>query len=138
MVTFPITELELGVLAHESHPLSKEPPKEIVELLAYPWIIYSQDPLSTRMISDYFARHGLQPPEETVCTTSFEFCLEMVTAGEFITPAATRLAQTYDRIGIKSVALPELIFVYPIGAYVRESSLELEVISRLLELLKRM
>lgn len=134
--TFPITNIELGILAHNNHPLSKKSPAQIKELLNYPWIGYSEDPLSTRMVDGFFARHGLSPPIQTVKTTSFEFCLDMIATGDFLTPAATKLAQTYAKNGIQSITLPEPIDTYPIGVYVRKSSLQLEVIVRLIELLR--
>lgn len=136
LFTFPVTTVDLGALVHKNHQLGQKKPDSIAQLLDYPWVIYSEDPLTARMVETFFVRHGLTSPEFEVVTTSFEFCLDLVADGEFITPAATQLAQTYAQRGIRLVDLNPSMDTFPIGGYVRRSSLELDVVRTLIGLVQ--
>lgn len=135
LFTFPVSSLDLGLMVHETHPLAGRQPNSYSELLDYPWAIYSEDPLTEKMIGNFFVRQGLISPEFEVVTTSFEFCVDLVQNGAFISPAAFQLIETYALRGIRKIDIPP-IDKFPIGGYIRRSSLDLSVFRELIKILE--
>lgn len=135
--TFPVSSLDLGALVHASHPLAGKRPQHYSVLLDYPWVIYSEDPLTEQMVNSFFVRQGLRSPKFEVVTTSFEFCLDLVANGKFITPAACQLANTYANRGVKLIDIQPSIDRFPIGGYIRRSSLDLVVFQEMIRIVEK-
>lgn len=132
--TFPIVNSTLGMLAHEHHPLFKKKSINAHDLVEVPWIHYSDGGLASKMVQGYYTRHGLKAPDYEVKTTSLEFGLEMVSSEKFIMPATIELTNAFKLLRIEALPLEEPIDRFPIGAYVRTSSLQFPAVRRLIEL----
>lgn len=132
--TFPIMNSTLGMLAHEEHYLFKKKSINAHDLVDVPWVHYSDGGLASKMVEGYYTRHGIKVPDYEVKTTSLAFGLEMVATGNFIMPAMIELTNAFKPLGINALPLEEPIDRFPIGAYVRTSSLQLPVIKRLIAL----
>lgn len=132
--TFPIVSSTLGVLAHRNHILFQKKSINAHDLVPVPWIHYSDGGLATKLIEAYYVRHGLSSPKFEVKTTSLEFGLELVSSGRFIMPATVELTEAFKSLEIEALPMEEPIDRFPIGAYVRTSSLQFPVVKRLIEL----
>lgn len=132
--SFQMATLTLGMLAHESHSLFKKKTVTAKDLLDIPWVHHSDDGVAGKMIEGYYARNGLLVPKSSVRTTSLEFGMELVSTSAHIMPAAIELTRAFQSFGIKSLPLAEPIDHFPIGAYVRRSSLSFPAIHRLIQI----
>lgn len=132
--TYKMATLTLGVLAHESHPLFKRRSVLASDLIEVPWIHHADDGVAGDMIGGYYARHGYTVPPFSIRTTSLEFGMELVASNGYVMPAAAELTGAFQPFGIKALPLTDSIDHFPIGAYVRKSSLAFPAILRLIEL----
>ncbi len=100
----PLTRLRHTVIARAGHPLTQHPSTVSPEQLAeYPWVILSDDPISSSRIGAYFVANGLEPPNVVIETNALG-ALSIVRNGDFLTTYAAYGAPELEGFGITPIA----------------------------------
>lgn len=73
LVTRPLVDDTLMVVARAAHPLRDRPNLTLAELRNWPWILTGPHTLARQRLQRVFQRDGLRPPEPVVETDSVEF-----------------------------------------------------------------
>ena len=131
-----LTSVEVGLAISTSHPLAQKPAINVSELGDMQWTVYTDTPDNEDLVRAHFMSQGLAPPRFAIQSTSFALGLQMVADGDFIMPMPIQLREIVNSDKVSIVRTSPPISHRSSGAYVRHSSLQYPIVSRLIEIVK--
>lgn len=90
-VSRPLLDIDMRVMAADTHPLRHASEIEVAALCDYPWVLFHQDERVARRIRQFFELRGLKYPNFVVNTESFLAVLELLRSGPMLTCLAEPL-----------------------------------------------
>ncbi len=120
-----LLDVELAVVARADHPLQHMNEASPEDLLRFPWVRFTDGQLGNRLVAEYFASHGLEPPDAAVEAASLSSVVSLLQAGDFIAAMSSTILAHARQFGLErvpGVGVPQGIWRYQAGvAYRRDS-----------------
>jgi DNA-binding transcriptional LysR family regulator len=129
---------EVVVFAGPRNPLYARDAVALRDALPFPWTSFQHDSFTERRIERAFSDLLLPTPRVTVVADSIEACFEIVAASQALTAAAHPVTPLAEARGLRRLPLPEPLWRFESGLWLRESSLEYPVIVRAVEILEEL
>lgn len=132
-----LMEDEYRVVASVRHPLARQKDIDPARLLGQSWIFGRRLGAVERTFRQYFLDRGLEPPAQTLETSSLEFMRALVREGGHLTLLPSRLAQAELLSGQwQALDVPGLRWRWPVMAYTRAGEPQSAPLARLLQALR--
>lgn len=116
----PLYEFRTCLVVRPMHPLARKRKFSLRDLAQYEWILSR----SAVIPQTAFAAAGLAPPKVRISTSSFIFCLRLLSIGDLISTAPYDAALDAQRLGlvrILNLSLPQLLT--PVAFITHKSSM---------------
>jgi DNA-binding transcriptional LysR family regulator len=96
-------DVELVVVARSDHPLHRLPVVHPADLRHYAWVRFTDGQLGNRLISEYFVRSGLEPPECAVEVAALSAVFSLLRTGDFIAALSSTVLPHAKLLGLQRV-----------------------------------
>ena len=128
---------EYRVVASVRHPLARQKQIDPARLLDQPWIFGRRLGAVELAFRQHFLDAGLEPPANTMETSSPEFLRALVREGGYLTLLPSRLAHAELLTGQwQALDVPGLLWRRPVMAYTRAGEPQSAPLARLLQALR--
>ena len=100
----PLFEAEHVLIANAAHPLAGGT-VEPSQLLAYPWITFSQDHIGASRIGSFFAANHLPPPNVAVTVSSLELMFAILRESDYLAAVPSPLVANAQATGLAELPI---------------------------------
>lgn len=130
----PLTTVEQGILLRADHPALNEPSLHPSHLADTKWIFYSDGLDNEELMRTYFEAQGLPAPDIVMRISTFTLGFQLVAQSDYamILPVQLNPILDTDRVRVVTPAPP--ISRKLAGAYMRQSSRQYPIITRLVDI----
>ncbi len=128
-----MTWVEHGIVLRPDDPAARNSRIDPSDLSEKTWVVYTEDPETSRAIGGYFPDNVHRAPKVDIHTTSFAAGLQMVSQGNFAMSAPLQLASVIEKEGLITRPVLHGAPRREAGAHLRKSSLGFGVIKALRE-----
>lgn len=104
----PITDEPHSLIVRSGHPLLGKAELGLAELEQYGWIVPPYGSIMRDRLTALFLSHGLEPPAETVESSSLPVIANLLVGSDMVAPLPEELAQPYVQTGMLAVLPFEL------------------------------
>ena len=129
----PLATVEHGLIVRVDHPAAEKSKVSLRDLTDVSWIAVNEYRGMMEIIRARFWSQGLPPPKFVLQTTSFLLGFQVVADSDYVMSVPIQLKPVLDTDRLSVVRTSPPIGRSPAGAYVRRSSLQYPIISRLIE-----
>lgn len=129
----PFAEIEQSVIMPATDPLAAKAVLQARDLEGLDWVAYRGSADNFPLLRRYFTEHKLTPPRIIAHSTSFSASLDLTREFGAKLMAPLQLARIVKPSGFVARPTDPPISRLPTGAYIRESSMDIPVISQMLE-----
>ncbi len=119
------------IFAGQHHPLRAQKDLSLSDLAAYPWISFRNSVEARQAIRELFENLGLRPPEPTVVTNSYQTCLSLLQAGNYLMVLPSSLHSLAQQQGVSVLPVDVRLGSFPAGLTYRRSAMRLTYFNRL-------
>lgn len=133
IAVIPIAQMELFVIMASNDTAARNAVLRPEHLQDFEWVAYGGATDNTPHLRRYCTKHRLGAPRIIAHSTSFAATLDLTRALAAKLLAPTQLAEHFLRAGLVARPISPPISKLAVGAHVRQSSLRIPVIQKLLE-----
>lgn len=130
----PLTTVEQGILLRANHPALNENPLHPRHLTDTQWIFYSDGLDNEEMMRTYFEAQGLPAPEIVMRISTFTLGFQLIAQSDYAMILPVQLEPVLNPDGVKLVTPNPPISRKLAGAYMRRSSQQYPIITRLIDI----
>lgn len=130
--------VEVVAFAGPRNPLYDQETVALRDVLSFPWISFQRDIYTERRFERTFHDLFLPTPHVAVVADSIEACFDIVASSQAVTGAAHPVTPLAEARGLRRLPLPEPLWRFESGLWLRESSLEYPVVVRAVEILEEL
>lgn len=116
-----LLEIEHLVFANRQHPLSGRSALRPEDLIAYPWIWFTQELASQTLLASYFADAGLKPPSSAVEASSVQSVFRLMQQGNYLMLLPSTSSAMAAHQGIEALSLHKSLGRFDAGMIYRPS-----------------
>ena len=131
-----LIDFEHTVFVRANHPLTKHRNITATDLMAYDWIMLSQDHIAISRLGSYFSSNGISPPRIVMETNSFETAFSVVKEGNFLTSATSSMRNSAQSSGLTPLLIQGALWNFPAGACYRRSTSTPKIVSEFISSLR--
>lgn len=138
VVTRRLISADVVVFAGPENPLYARETATLRDLLSFSWVSFQRDGYTERRIEQAFNDLLLPMPHVGIVADSIEACFDIVATSQALTAAAHPVSPLAEARGLRRLPLPDPLWRFESGLWLRESSLEFPVVVRAIEILEEL
>jgi LysR family transcriptional regulator of gallate degradation len=138
LTTEPLFTDRLGIVARAGHPLARQIPLKLADLMGEKWILPKANALGRPLVDQSFRDQGLEPPVASIETADSSIIRQMLNASQMVAVTSPHQLMFEIRSGLLTeLPVPLTNTRRPIGLILREGAMLSPAIQAVLEAVRK-